>query len=255
MNSLYQIMYPGAYLPWCTVIVYNIFHRQFFHLVSCLVFVGTAALQLSHIEHLEYDVMFWHRLFQSAELSLILRLVVYNQLGASWLGTFIMCALLCVRLSDDQHDFLMQAPIYSLCLLFLMSTSTMYLQQAACVALIAIAMRLSRKEYAYISHETSQAALHEYFILKIASVYFVFVLEWCSSNLHPASLPIILGLSFAFQAYVYLTHFEIDDNDGEMNSVYFSLSKLPKNYPFPLDFKHARENCKIANRVFKAHSI
>jgi len=249
MNILYQIIYPGAYLPWCILAVYHMFRYSVLNFLTCVAIMGFAGASISHMEHLEKPVMEWNHLMMMSELCLFCKLILYNTTSSMFLSVTVSAVLFAAL---HRNDFLTQERIYCVILLFLSSVSANATQLLCCVALIGSTLYRWNVDMSYDSMGVMKQKLIQHFNQKIANVYLVFVLEWSSSSMHWMSLPVILALSSAFQLYAWLT---IDTTNTVLDDFYYHLKKLPPNYPIPLDFKHARDHCKIAKKVFKPHQI
>ena len=77
---------------------------------------------------------------------------------------------------------------------------------------------------------------------------------WCMFTLECSDLVsffISVALSFFFLMYLTLTEGGRPIHLDEI--IVQNISKLPKSYPLPCNFKYAIDNCDVAKKVFKDH--
>lgn len=256
MNKLYQIMYPGAYLPWGIVLMYYAFHLDLFHFISALNYALLAGAKLTHMEHLGRPVLYWSRMFTMSEFSLIVRLIVFMETRSSVLSVvgMLLAWFILSRLPERQQATLIQAPLYCVCVLTLVAITSSWTHRACGLALACSSLYQHRCQWEFESYETMERKVSDYFRLKIADAYLIFLLEWSSSSLHWASLGVVAALSCAFQLYAY-SEVATDPTSSNLSDFYHNIHRLPSGYPIPLNFMTSREHCKVAKRVFKPHFI
>lgn len=254
MNKLYQVLYPGSYLPWCIVLIYYLLHLEISNFVSASTYVIICVMKLSHMEFYNKNVIHWSLAQKICEFSLILRLITMNQTGSSFFGVSVAtvtCALL-GTLPLNKRVFIMQPPFYALILLFLCSVSLSHIQTLSSIVLILLTLHQWKHPYTYNTITDMENNLLVHFNMKIMESYLIFLLEWANSDLHWMSLPIVIILSALFQLNAY---YNIPYKKEDYEEFYMYMNNLPKDYPIPLNFYHARDHCNIANKVFKRHQI
>jgi len=254
MNKLYQVMYPGAYLPWGVLLMHYLFQFDVFHLLACVNYVGLAMATLTHMEHFNVPVLKWGRMLVISEVCLVLRLILFSTTRSSFVSVLSMSILWMVlyRLPDAQQMLLMNASVHSVLLLFLISVSTSIVQECASIVLICVMLYRKKMSFMYVDDDQMRLVLSDHFRLKIVEAYMIFLLEWSSSSLHWSSLLVVVVLSSAFQAYAYTSIVDVPEN---LHDFYHNIWRLDPGYPIPLNFMHARANCKLAKSVFKPHNI
>lgn len=254
MNKLYQILYPGAYLPWCIVLIHYLFNMNICNLISAMVYVTISIMKLSHVEFYEKDVVFWNVAQKICEFALLFRLIILNITGSGLIG-LVVAMIVCIvygKTSKSRRMFMIQPPFYALTLLFLCSVSHNTIQIIATLILIILTIYQWKTVYVYNSLNDMEKNLYVHFNIKITEAYLIFVLEWANSPLHWMSLPIVMIISALFQANAI---YNIPYRKGNYEEFYLFMQNLPKEYPIPLDFIHARAHCNIAKKVFKRHTI
>ena len=255
MNNLYQILYPGSYIPWGTIMLYYLFRSRFFDLLACLTYVGISLICISHNDY-HKTVMHWESLHRICDFALIVRLILLNALRSSFISLLVAIAICLIggKLMKQQHRFDITQPIlYGVCALFLCSSSYSGLQQASVICVTILKIIQSGTDLTCNSEEELANKLKTYFHIKIAESYLLFLMEWSSiSNIHWISLPIIIFVSGLFQVMVY---YDVPYGNQNLEEFYVNINKLPKDYPMPLDFRHARERSKVFSSVFKHHQI
>jgi hypothetical protein len=253
MNTLYRIIYPGSYLPWGVILLYYCIQLELFNTLVVFFYICLALVMLSHTDHLDKDVVYWHRLFNLGEFALASRLIVFNIYKSNLLGVVAAVLVFSVGVNDNLLQKLTQPPFHAVCLLFLCSVSNSIIQMIAAVVLIGLRLHLWKSDWDCGSDKEMEEKLCTHFNLKIIESYMVFLLEWASiTNIHWSSLPIIASIACGFQAYVY---YNVPYVVQDLEDFYMQMHVLPEGYPMPLDFNHAREWSKIAKKVFKHHSI
>lgn len=256
MNILYKILYPGSYIPWCILTLHYVSQYNVFRSFYCIGILLLAAAKLSHMEHFHITVIEWSQLLTMFEMCLFLRYIICNTLDSKFIAitsTVILFSLF-VRCGRNKKSFFVQERFYSILILFLCSTSTMtYFQSTLCAALAALVLYEWNTDVRnYESLEQMRPLVKNYFHRKIARVYILFMIEYSTSKLRPSSLCIIIAVAFAFQLYAYMS---IDITNNKLDDFYYNICNLPREYPIPLDFTHAREHCNIAKQVFKSHDL
>jgi len=254
MNKLYQILCPGAYLPWGVMLMHYLFQLDVFHLLACVNYVALVVATLTHMEHFDIPVLEWGRMLIISEVCLILRLIFFSLTRSSFLSVLLMSLLWMVlyRLPEPRQQYMFNATVHSILLLFLVSVSSSLVQEMASVVLICVHLYRKKLSLVYVDDDQMLLALHDHYRLKIVEAYMIFLLEWSSSSLHWSSLLVIAVLSTGFQAYAYTTVHATTQN---LHDYYPSIWKLAPGYPIPLDFVHARTHCNVAKSVFKPHYI
>lgn len=254
MNKLYQVLYPGSYLPWCIVLFYYLFHLEISNFISAFTYVAISLMKLSHVEFYDKNVIHWSLAQRISEFALILRLIALNKIGNTLFGVSI-ASITCILLGTlpiKRRIFIMQPPFYALILIFLCSVSQSYIQTTASIILILLALYQWKHPYVYNTIKDMEENLLIHFNIKIMESYLIFLLEWANSDLHWMSLPIVIIMSGLFQLNAY---YNIPYRKEDYEEFYMYMSNLPKDYPIPLNFNHARDHCNIANKVFKRHQI
>ncbi len=256
MSKLYQVMYPGAYLPWGIVLLYYAFHVHVFRFLSGANYVLLAGLKLTHMEHFGRPVLYWSRMFTMSELSMMVRLIVLMETGSGVMSTLAMASTWFVlsRVPPKQQSKLIQAPLYCITLLVLSAVTTSWTQRICCLLRVCTAMYEYRTSWAYETYEGMEQKVSDYFKVKIADAYLMFLLEWSSSSLHWASLLVVGLFSVVFQVYA-CSEIDLSDEPSNLSDYYHNMHLLPLGYPVPLNFITSRDNCKVAKRVFKPHFI
>lgn len=255
MNTLYEILYPGSYIPWGIILLYYLFHSQFFDLLACLTYISISLICISHQDY-HKSVMHWESLHRICDFALIVRLMLLNTLRSSFTALAVAIAICIIggKFIKQKHRFKMTQPVlYGVCTLFLCSSSYSGLQQAAAICVAAMKLILSNMDLTCHSETELETKLKTYFRIKIVESYLLFLMEWSSiKNMHWISLPIIIFLSAVFQTMAY---YEVPYDCQNLQEFYVNMHKLPKNYPMPLNFRHARERSKVFSKVFKYHDI
>ena len=254
MNKLFIILYTGVYIPWCILLLFYIFHYEWFHFLSTSFYVTFAILKLSHMEHLHYNVVYWNRMFIIVEMCLIVHLLVTNITGSGFLSfiSMVISFWSIYKLKIQVQKIVTQAPIYSVCLLFLMTSSSSLLQQIAASILIFASISLWKMKHKYDTVDQMEKKLTNYYQLKIIEAYMVFILEWSSSPLHVLSGVIFIAFPMIYSCWAY---YSLKMEQEDLERYYYYMDKLPVGYPIPLNFKHAVDHCNIAKNVFKPHSL
>ena len=254
MNKLFMILLTGAYIPWCIMLLVYMLRYDFFHFLSTSMYLIFATMKWSHIPHSHRNVIFWNRTFSVMEICLFIRLIIVNFTGSgllscvimllSWVGYF--------KLNLDVQKHVIEAPIYCVCLLFLMSSTSSLIQQLASVILISISIYHWQNKIKYESDKQMMRDLSIHYIVKITEAYMVFLLEWQSSGMNPFSLLIFVICPIIYYGWAY---YSIEVEEDNMNQYLYNIENLPEGYPMPLNFKHAIARCKIAKKVFKDHKL
>lgn len=255
MNVLYQILYPGAYLPLCIMALYHLFRYHIFNFYCVISVVVFAAAKITHMEHLDKSVIQWNLLHRMSELCFVLKLILFNKTSSTLLAfifSIIPMFILYKRLENPNKTSTIDSRIYCILLVFLSSVALNRLQFICSIVLICITLYEYNTDMTYDSMDTMKNKLISHFNIRIATTYLLFILDWSSSKLHWASLLVILSISIAFQLYAWTS---IDTSNSSLDDYYYTMCKFPKDYPIPLDFTHARDHCKIAKKLFKPHQI
>lgn len=255
MNTLYEIVYPGSYIPWGILVLYYFFHYQFCDMLACSTYVIIALITISHKDYGK-SVLHWESLNRICDFALIIRLILLNTLNSSFIAltAAITICLLGGKTLKQQHRFAITQPIlYGVCVLFLCSSSSSKLQQVAALSVVALKMIQSNMTMKCHSAADLTKRMTNYFHLKIIESYLIFMMEWTSAkNLHWLSIIIIIFLSVMFQMLAY---YDVPYESQNVDEFYMNIHKLPENYPIPLNFRHARERSKVFSQVFKQHNI
>lgn len=255
MNTLYEVLYPGSYIPWGIISLYYLFHSQFFDMLACVTYIVISLICISHNDY-HKTVMHWESLHRICDFALIIRLILLNVLRSSFTALTIGIVI-CIaggKLMKQRHRFKATQPIlYGVCTLFLCSSSYSGLQQVSAICVAAMKLIQSNIDLTCHSETELEHKLNTHFRIKIAESYLLFLMEWTSAtNMHWISLPIIICLSGIFQTMAY---YEVPYDCQNLAEFYVNMHKLPQNYPIPLNFRHARERSKVFSKVFKYHDI
>ena len=204
------------------------------------------------MEHLNKSGVEWNNISKMSEMALFFRLIIYNSIPSNFISFAITSLVFFIGYCSTKKDAIVQERVYCIVLLFLCSASANYIQMISCVLLMGSTLYEWNANMTYLSTNEMKGKMIQYFNIKIANAYLIFIIEWASSSLNMWSLPVILFVSFWFQVYAWMT---TDTSNEQLDDYYFTLNKLPKNYPIPLDFTHALDHCNIIKKVFKPHQI
>ena len=91
-----------------------------------------------------------------------------------------------------------------------------------------------------------------YFNIRLAYDYLFFLAEWSVSDMNTRSLPVIILVCTILNVAIFLNLPEQFDN---MKDEWYMPTRLPENYPYPLNIKDAVERCNIAKKLFKSHEL
>ena len=255
MNTLYEILYPGSYIPWGTIVLYYLFRSRFFDLLACLTYVMISLICISHSDY-HKTVMHWESLHRICDFALIVRLILVNTLRSSFISLVVAIAICLMggKLMKQKHRFNLTQPIlYGVCALFLCSSSYSGLQSASAICVTILKLSQSSIDLTCSSEKELENKLRTHFRIKIAESYLLFLMEWSSiSNIHWISLPVIIFVSGLFQVMAY---YDVPYDYQNLKEFYVNINKLPENYPMPLNFRRARERSKVFSQVFKHHQI
>ena len=254
MNKLFIILTTGAHIPWCMMLLFHVVHYDFFTLLSTLTYILFAWLKWSHLPHGNKSIVFWNRQFTTMEMCFFIRLIVFNITGSPFLSfcTFVGSWWCFFQLTESLQQHVVEAPIYCICILFLMSSTSSILQQIASIVLISISLYLWQTNLTLKKQIKHRKELYAYYISKIVEIYMVFLIEWSSNQMEMKSI-----ITFTFFPFLYScsAYYYIDWQQEDIREYLYHLHKLPKGYPLPLNFKHAVVNCNIAKKVFKVSPL
>lgn len=254
MNNLFIVLTTASYIPWCIMLMVYLLNYNVFHFLSTIAYLVFAGMKWSHMRHGNKGVIFWSRIFLITEMCLFLRLIILNIINSGIASFTIMLSMwiFMYKLKTPLQKTVTEAPVYCVCLLFLMSSSRMYVQHVASVILIAISIYLWKEDYCFETEYDMWKKLCLHYSFKIMETYMVFLLEWASSGMTFSSLIIL----FIFPLlYSLLGYYSADIDDGDLFEYMYKLRKLPDRYPLPLNFKYAIASCNVARKVFKDHAL
>tara|TARA_B100000676_G_C18087323_1_gene856163 strand:+ start:3961 stop:4725 length:765 start_codon:yes stop_codon:yes gene_type:complete len=254
MNKLIIILTTGAYIPWTIMLFIYLVNYKMFDFLSTLLYLLFASMKWSHMEHGKMNVVFWNRVFVITEMALFVRLMILNLFGSGILSFVVMAALwwFTFKLPQQLQKIITEAPIYCVCLLFLMSSSRSTVQHLASVLLISISIYLWKKDLQFVNIHQMKRKLMIIYGVKIIEAYMVFMLEWASSKMHVFSLVILFAFPIAYSLWGY---YSVEIEEDNLSEYMYNMNKLPVGYPLPLNFKHAVTHCNIAKSLFKDHRL
>ena len=255
MNNLYQILYPGSFLPWGIMLIFYIRHLEFFHFMSSILYISFAVARVMHKPIKTLNVHMLGEAFKICELMMIVRLLLLNQTSSGFISTIVTVSLWSIisKMKPTIREKILQPPVYVATILGLLSTSSSIIQVFSGILYILLLLFKRKIDLKYFDNLRSEMQLRRYYNTEILMSYCIFLMEWGSTKIHWLSLPIVLVISLGFQYYAFKS---IPlKNEDDLTDFYTALDKLPKHYPMPLNFKEAVEQCNIAKKVFKQHSI
>ena len=254
MNKLFVILLTGAYIPWCMMLLFYLLRLEISHFLSTALYLCFASLKWSHMPHANRNVIFWNRMFRVMEMCLVARIIVINMIGSAPLAFASSIAVWygIAKMKLDMQKIATEAPIYCVCLLFLMSSTRSPVHHVASVVLISSSFYLWKYSHTYGNVSIMMTNLMIHYSLKIVEAYMVFLLEWASSPMATTSIIVFAILPVLYSGWAY---YSLEIEDESIREYLFYLEKLPEGYPLPLNFKHAVDNCNIARKVFKEHTL
>ena len=255
MNKLYQILYPGSFLPWAIMIIFYVRHLEIFHFISSILYISFAITRIIHKPIQNIDVQVLGEAFKICELMMVVRLLILNQTESGFISTVATTSLWSVisKLKPSVRHKILKAPVFVATIVGLLSTTRSSIQALSGIFFIILLLFKRKIDFKYYDNVRSEMQLRRYYNTEILMSYCIFMMEWGSTKIHWLSLPIVLTLSLGFQYYAFKS---IPlKNDADLTDYYIALDKIPDHYPMPLNFKEAVEQCNIAKKVFKQHSI
>lgn len=254
MNNFFLVLTTASYIPWCIMLIIYLINYNIFHFLSTCIYLVFAGMKWSHRMHGNMSVIFWSRIYLITEMCLFLRLIILNIIHSGIASFTIMLTMwiFMYKLKTPLQKTVTEAPVYCVCLLFLMSSSRLYIQHVASVILITISIYLWKEKYQFETENDMWQKLYIHYSVKVLETYMVFLLEWASSGMTFSSLVIL----FLFPLlYSLLGYYSVENNKDDLSEYRYKLCKLPDRYPLPLNFKYAIASCNVAKKVFKDHTI
>ncbi len=249
MNLLYQSIFPASLLPWCILALFHLIKMNVFAFLILIIHIGTKAVVMFHIPGLNMGMVRWNRLLHLQRLSLWLVYAIRCHTNQPFI-TFLVFLFVGTntKILERFKSKTMSATIHTFMVLtFCSSTSLLPCVIALGCAAIYYYIRQDLK-IQWEMHDTMKM----YFNIRLAYDYLFFLAGWSVSDMNTRSLPVILLACIVLNVAIFLNLPEHCDN---MKDEWYTPTRLPENYPYPLNIKDAVERCNIAKKLFKSHEL
>lgn len=244
MNLLYQTLFPASLLPWCIISLFYFIHGYFFVFLITLFHIGTHAIIILH-KPFKMNIIEWNRLLHLQRLALWFVYAFRNQWNQHVLALIIfICIGLNVKLMKRSNK-LYSPIIHLICVLAFCSTGSLF---QIVVALSCVGIYFFMKQPIAIQWET-QASIENYFLSRMGYNYISAIAEWSVSDMNVISLPFIVFVCVIFNVCVYYNV----PRETKKEDEWYVPKDLPDGYPYPLNIRHANEQCNITRKLFKSH--
>lgn len=241
--TIFYNIYISSILPWFLIFVLHCMHLRFVGCFATLFYIISFFLVLHPKKYLNCKMVLWNHVKRTSELMVLLNCFT----GYSWWGFFIWVFVLLL---------LIKLPKYI--------TKKMQEPSIHCTFLLLVAMHQPLNVLSYVNILISMPRIRfskrvEYTKKEVRLLLRLFhtralVQMWCTLTIECAdvvSFFVCVSLSLVFLTYLIMTEGGRPIHLNE--TIVQNIAKLPKNYPFPCNFKYAIDNCDVAKKVFKDH--
>ena len=252
-----RVLFLGAFIPYAILLIYYFTRWYFGYFLILCVYLLSVFAKLTHKQYLDKSILAWVRVQRVCELALIASLAlrnVYNN-GLIALAAVISFAICLIKLPRSMQKNIENLALYvTLCMCFFTNTtplgkfSTMFL----CI------MKMYEPQAKLITSHAAfdfaiEKRLKQYHFVCLMQIYALFLMEYTLTRINILGVILIGGCVLVFNVYAYLTL--SSDAELRITEYYMNVGELPANYPIPLNIKEAINDCDIAKKVFKTHSI